>query len=87
MGAASPRPCVACGGPMELGTLLDRTYSATGHARVNPVAFGGAQTRQREVRLVVAYRCGSCGRLDLYADGVVQRAGVPERWKDPPPFE
>ena len=49
MGAASPRPCVACGGPMELGTLLDRTYSATGHAlwaRVNPVVFGGAQTRQ-----------------------------------------
>ena len=73
---------------MEAGSLLDRNYVVTVNAvwsRAAPTP-GAVDARDLELRTVTAYRCRSCGRLELYAHDLAQR-GVSAAWKNPPPFE
>jgi hypothetical protein len=48
----------------------------------------GWEAPRSEQRVLVAHRCAGCGRLELYANGVLE-PGVPTHpsWENPPPFE
>lgn len=63
--------CLRCAGPMVEGYLLDGTDSGF---RVGQWVEGppqktwlGLKTKGRGKYPVVAYRCETCGRLELYA--------------------
>ncbi len=64
--------CGQCGGSMEDGFLLDRTYGGTFpstwvEGSPKPSFWRGTDISGKERLPVQAWRCMKCGRIDLYA--------------------
>lgn len=70
--ASSPDTCQMCGGKMEQGFIIDNRY---GVRQVSQWAAGapkmsiwrGAKVSEARIIPIGAYRCSSCGHLELYA--------------------
>jgi len=74
------RTCSECGGEMEKGFTLDKSYGATlvsrwiqGEPEMN--WQGTAKTRGRECRAIETWRCVQCGFLKSYAVAEVDPPG------------
>lgn len=69
----NPPACGYCGkGPLVRGFIEDAGERSQGYARWIPGAlqrgiFGGASTFMKQRVAIHAFRCESCGHLDLFA--------------------
>jgi hypothetical protein len=68
---ATPEQCPKCGGRMEQGFILDNTYGArvVSHWAAGPPSksfWTGTKAADSTVP-VGAFRCASCGFLEMYA--------------------
>ena len=71
------RACSRCNGALRIGFLEDKgERGSIGASRIlswiegpgQKGAFGGARVLGKERHDVTAYRCESCGHLDLFVD-------------------
>jgi ribosomal protein S27AE len=64
--------CPKCSGAMELGFVVDHTYSGFAAAEwadgtAEPSIWTGVKMRGKERHPVQTFRCGRCGYLESYA--------------------
>jgi hypothetical protein len=70
-----PRHCAQCGGSTKPGFIRDLNYRRSDSAYwvegpVERSFFLGVRIRGRRKGEILATRCDSCGRLDLWAPGI-----------------
>ena len=78
--ADKERKCSECGGAMEEGFILDKSYGASlisrwlkGHPESG---WQGAKTKGKECRSIETWRCVECGLLKSYAIEEVDPPGI-----------
>ncbi len=72
----APSNCSSCGASLEPGLIQDKTDHGVGRARWIEGApeksfLGGLKLRGKNKYDIRAFRCSSCGHLELYADETV----------------
>ena len=69
--ADESKRCSECGGAMEEGFVLDKSYGATLVSRwikgKPEEAWQGAKTKGKDCRSIQTWRCVKCGLLKSYA--------------------
>jgi hypothetical protein len=70
--ADGPLPCLRCGGAMAQGFIMDKSHRGKEVGKWVPGApqrsFWSVVKELPEALPIGAFRCASCGRLELFAD-------------------